>query len=774
MQLHMRAPAAGIHRPPARRLRIAARAALLAAVAFAAVPCGAQDGLEFNVTLGTDPSDSACGTDTTLDVTRLDLVNVCYSVTNHSNVTLNYHSLADDVSGSLLSAEAHVLAPGASYRYNRVIVARDTQTPTATWTAYDVHPGYALGGDAGVADRVFADGFDGTRGGSVYDFVDIVGTGTPLDMEDDDTTTDVAIGFPFSFYGQSADHIMVGYNGGLLFDLSRGYFTPQNTPLPNADIGAAILPYWTDIYYQQPADGNIYVATLGSAPNRRFVVEWFNLPVMIGGIQQDSATFEAILYEGSNEILFQYADTNVGDPARDDGITATIGLNAPAGVEAALQYSYKTASVSEGTAILFTPTHPVTLSASRQVAVNVGVPKIAVNPARLDVAAAAGATTTAPLTISNVGNRPLTWNLGTVAPAAHFPPVSPFTLPQGDPATSSGLPAPHPWPAKPARTTAAAVPLASGVPAFAIDFDSASLVSVDATDPSAPAPIGGIGDLLLPAGAFVDEDFSKLYAIDWYTWNLLTIDTSTAKTSVIGTAVLQNGSGVNWNSLAWDATTRTLYAAASVQTRSGFSSFLYTIDPLTAAATLVGPISGIGDAGNGTLVAAIAIDSQGLMYGIDLIADDFVAIDKTSGAGAVIASLGFDANFAQGLDFDDYTGTLYYAAFNRDTARAEMYTINPASGALTLISTIGADPYNTQLAAFAIARLGGVCAYPNRVPWLSFDSGRGTTDAGANTTVSVRFDAGGLAAGAYDAHVCIANNDQTNRRVAVPVHFTVN
>jgi len=773
MSFATRTPAAGLHRSPGRRRIAAVRVLLAAAAALAAAPSGAQEGIELHVTLGTDLSDGACGTDTTLDVTQLDQVNLCYRVTNHSNVTLNYHTLADDVSGTLLSAVRQPLPPGATYQYNRIVVARESQAATTTWTAYDVHPGYALGPGTSVADRVFADGFE-SAGSVPYDFVDITATGTPLDLLDDDSTAEVAIGFPFSYYGQSADRLMVAYNGGLLFDLSRGYLSPLNAPLPDADLGAAILPYWTDIYYQQPEDGNIYVATLGSAPNRRFVVEWFNLPVMIGGIQQDSATFEAVLYEGSNRIVFQYADTNVGDPARDDGVTATIGLNAPAGVDASLQYSYKTASVSAGKAILFAPTQPATFSADQATALNVGVPKIAVTPARFDVSAAAGAATAATLTIANVGNRPLTWNLGAFSPAAHFPPVSRFTLPQGDPSATSALPAPRPWPAKLARAPGARAPLAGGVPAFGIEFDSASLVSLDATDPSAPAPIGGIGDLILPAGAFVDEDFSKLYAIDWYTWHLLTIDTATAQTSVVGTAVLQNGAGMNWNSLAWDPVTRTLYASASAQTRSGFQAFLYTIDPLTAAATLIGPISGIGDPAQGTLVAAIAIDDQGLMYGIDLIADDFVAIDKTTGAAAVIGSLGFDANFAQGLDFDDYTGTLYYAAFDNSAGRAEMYTIDPASGATTLVAPIGADPYNTQVAAFAIARLGGACAYPNRVPWLSFDSGRGSTPAGGSSAVDVRFDASALAAGGYDGYVCVANNDLTNRRVAVPVHFTVN
>lgn len=738
-----------------------------------ALAAATGSGIDLQVTLGTDVSDGACGSDVQLDVTRLDTVNFCYKVTNLSGVTLNYQTLSDDVLGTILSAVPDTLAPGASRQYNRIITARDSQSPLSHWTAYDVHPGYEFALNPASPDLMFADDFEGRDPGTAaYHFVDITETGTPLDLEDDDSATPVDIGFPFTFYGQSAQQVMVAYNGGILFDLGMYFFTSQNVALPDPDLGAAILPYWTDIYYQQPGDGNIYVATLGSAPNRRFVVEWFNLPIMIGGIQQNSATFEAILYEGSNRILFQYADTDVGDPARNDGISTTIGLNAPPGVEAALQYSYHTASVGAGKAILFSPTTPVTLTDTQQVVLAVGVPKIVVAPGQFNVTAAHGGSTSGTLDIGNIGNRTLTWNIGTFASDAHFPPVSRFTLPIGDPAKTSAAPAPRTRKANPAPHPAAA-PSPGGVPAFAIDLDSSSLVKLDATAPADVSTIASMGDLILTAGAFVDEDFTTLYAIDYYTYHLLAIDIRSGTTTLVGTAELQNGAGINWSGMAWDASTGTLYGTAFGQTRTGFSAFLYKIDPVTAATTLVGPINGIGDPANGTLVVDIAIDSDGLMYGVDLIADDFVAIDKSNGTAAVISSLGFDANYAQGLDFDAYTGTLYYAAFNNSTGEAEMYTINQANGALTLVAPIGADPTSTQLAAFAIARLGGICAYPNDVPWLAFSNGRGSTVAGDHTPLTITFDASDLAAGTYNANVCVTNNDQTNRRVAVPVAFTV-
>lgn len=741
--------------------------------AGAPTPTTGAPGIDLQVTLGSDLSDGACGSDTQLDVTQLDQINFCYILTNHTSDTLNYQTLSDDVVGTLLSAAPITLAPGASKQYNRIITARESQAPISRWTAYDVHPGYAFTANE-TSDALFVDGFDGrtNNGPPTYAFEDITKIGTPLNL-DGSFTLNLDIGFPFTYYGETSSQVVVSDKGGIQFGVTEGWLPYENTPLPNAELGAAILPYWTDIYYQQPEDGNQYAATLGTAPNRRFVVEWFNVPIMVGGVGLDSATFQMILFEGSNEILFQYADTDVGDPLRDDGVTATIGLNPPAGVDAALQYSYNQPAVNAGKAILFSPTTPTSYSDSQQVTLVVGVPKIATSPARFDVGAAAGASTSAALTIGNVGNRPLNWKVGSFSARDHFPPVSRFTLPVGNPALTRGGPAPlRPGPTS-GRSDGNAVPF-RGANSFAIDLATSSLVGLDFQNPGSVNPVAGLGDLILTAGAFVDEDFTRLYAIDYYTYDLLTVDTSNGATNVIGTAHMASGAGWNWTSMAWDSSTGKLYGVTYTPSRNGtLTSYLYTINPVTAETTLIGTITGVGDPSIGNLIAAIAIDSNGALYGIDLVADDFVAIDKTNGEGAVLGSLGFDANYAQSLDFDDYTGALYYAARNDSEDLSQMYTIDPISGALTLQSPIGADPLNTQLAAFSIARLGGVCAYPNDVPWLSYDMGNGTVAAGDSDLVNVTFDASKLGAGTYTGYVCVVNNDLTNRRVAVPVKLTV-
>jgi hypothetical protein len=740
------------------------------AVASASNPDG--DGIALAVTLGTDVSEGACGTDATLQVTAGDQINYCYVVTNHSAATLTYHTLSDDVYGPIFTAVPVTLAPGASYQYNRVVVATTSQTPTATWTAYDEHPDYIYSENTPGGDAIFSDGFDGA--GAQYNFIDVTATGTNLMLNDDDYIV-TGIGFPFTFYGRTSDQITISNNGGMLFDQAAGthgrigYLSPANRVLPDRMIGPAILPFWEDLQ-QDYIDGvgNVFVQTIGNAPNRRFVIEWYNLPVNVigGGLQ---VTFEAILSEGSNDIQFLYADTDCGQTLCNDGASATIGLNSD-GVHA-IPYSFEQAAVSEGKVILFHPTDPLTYATTQQVTLDVGAPIIGVDPTSFDKTLPAGTSTTDILTIANTGNRDLTWNIGEVAARAHFPPVSRFALPMGDPANTRIGPAPLASSAKSIAPRASA-PLGIGVPAFAAEVVNSSLVSMDATDPGAASTVASLNGLNFLSGDFAGEDFSTLYAIDFRSFCLYKIDTATGALTLVYITVPPDGAGADaWNGMSWDPSTNTMFAVTS----SGRTptSYLSKIDLATAETTLVGTITGVGDPVDGTVIIDIAVDANGLMYGVDIVTDTLVAIDKTTGEASTIGSIGFDANFSEGLDFDDTTGTLYFAAYNNNDGMAEMYTLDTTTGQGTPIAPIGPEPATSQYGAFGIARLAGICAYPNDVPWLSFSDSRGSTQPGATTPITVTFDATALPAGSYSADICVGNNDLTNKRLAVPVSLTV-
>jgi len=141
-------------------------------------------------------------------------------------------------------------------------------------------------------------------------------------------------------------------NGYLTFGGSGTAYLNASIPKPSTP-NDFIAPFWDDL--NPGAGGGIYYATFGSAPNRQFVVEWNSVPRYSatdpsGG--EGALTFEAVLAEGSNDILFQY-QTLTGPNAT--GESATVGIEYSTGASGAL-YAYNTpGSLQEGMAIRFSP-----------------------------------------------------------------------------------------------------------------------------------------------------------------------------------------------------------------------------------------------------------------------------------------------------------------------------------------------------------------------------------------------------------------------------------
>ncbi|MFC4821449.1 YncE family protein [Dokdonella ginsengisoli] len=749
------------HRPLAAAAGLCLLATLFdphACAAPASAPQG-QDPLTLAVTVSTDLTPGSCGDAQSLEVTAGDPVNFCYTIGNASPDTLAFHTLVDDRNGVLLQDHAQDVAPGESFQYNDVRIVGESQTLLSTWTAATALADYTSA--AGDPDRLFGDGFDGGAAPPPYAFEDISATGTDLNLADDGEAT-VPIGFDFTFYGHSANVVRVGNNGAMLFGVETGEVGYNNLPLPNATLGPAILPFWDDF---AATGGGVFAQTLGEAPERRLVVQWNQrVHYVSSGTASDPATFEAILHEGSNEIVFQYADVDMDGEEFDGGLSATIGLNQGA---RANQYSYNVAAVAAGSAIRFVPTPMTSYVASASVTVTAGSPDIVVDPASLSATVAAGATTQVSLGIGNDGDAELTWSLSEAqAPAARSRAAPPAAA---APSSTTAL-AP--------RTLASSLlpanrggdaPAGAAVPAFGVNLNSIdgnTLVRFDAAAPGSTTPVGAV-ERTLVGGAFLDGDFGTLYSLDFDSGELVRVNTADAGIAAVGVAATLNGE--DWSGLALDPTDGTLYASSTLMSGS-LSSTLYTIDPLTGAATPVGAIAG------GGRVIEIAADVGGQLYGVDIDGDVLIAIDKASGAATAIGALGFNAEFAEGLDFDPSSNVLYFAAVNDESVFSQpgqMYTLDTATGHATLVGGISADPAAAQIAAFAIALPPSPCAVPADVPWLTLAVTSGSTAAGATTPVDVGFDAGTLDAGSYSATLCVRSNDADQRIVVVPVSLTV-
>lgn len=740
------------------RCRTLAAVGLLAALSHSLLHAQA---LTLEVTLSTDLTPGSCGDAQSLEITAGEQVNFCYTITNGTPDDLAFHTLSDNVNGVLLADYAQDVPAGQSFQYNDVRVVSESQALDSNWTAVTALADYASA--INDPDRIFGDGFDGGAAPPGYAFEDISSTGTSLNIDDDGEAT-VELGFDFTFYGKTSNLVRVGNNGAMLFGVDSGEVGYGNLTLPNATLGPAILPFWDDF---GATSGGVFAQTLGEAPNRRFVVQWNQrLHYVSSGTPSDPATFEAILYEGSNTIAFQYADVDMDGDEFDGGLSATIGLNQGA---RANQYSYNVAAVGAGSAILFAPTAMTSYSAGASATISAGSPNIIVNPTSLSATVAAGATTTAELGIGNDGNAELVWNLAEVpAASSALHPYAPS--PNTGASAEASVHAPRAQP--PALLRANKLgddPAGAAVPAFGVNLSPIAgntLVSLDAADPGTTTPIGAV-DRTLVGGAFLAGDFGAMYALDFDSGELVRVNTADAGISAIGVATTLNGE--DWSGLALDPTSGTLYASSTLMA-NGLSSTLYTIDPATGTATPVGPIS------DSARIIEIATDVSGQLYGVDIAGDALVAIDKSSGAGSAIGALGFDAEFAEGLDFDPSTNVLYFAAVNNESPFSQpgqMYAIDTATGHATLVGGISADPAAAQIAAFAIALAPSPCATPADVPWLTLATTSGSTAAGATTPVEIGFDAGALGAGTYSATLCVGSNDPDQRIVVVPVSLQV-
>lgn len=713
--------------------------------------------------VGLAPADAShpnlCGTATALDVTAGDQVNYCYKVTNQSGLALGYQSLSDNVNGALLNLSALALPAGGSLQYNRVVTASASQSVISAWTAQDQLPGYAFGtgnlnpGTPGHCDdRLFADGFDGTPlpcGGTPGDFIDISATGTSIDPGDD---ASVAATLPFSFnlYGQSSNQLCVGNNGYILFATStcptQGLW--DNQPLPSSDLPAtAILPFWDDLY----RGGHVYTAAIGSAPNRKFVVEWYQKNHAHGGANDaGGVTFEVVFGEDGS-LRFNYLkSTFESDPSWDNGASATIGLQKNATL--ANTFSFGQPSLHAQFYVAATAANPsVFTSTDNGVSVNVGVPQIQLSPTALAGSATAGASTTATLGIGNSGTRALNWTVAE-APAAHLPPLgSRYAFPMG---AANGADAHRKEAVVRQRKaqTAANRPLIAGVPAFAV------MPEAGAYAPAARAVNGGHVDLVR-GGGFVNGRFDTQYLLG--DDGLKKIDTATGALTTINAAT---GDGDVWAATIDPSSGAMYYVGGTAQ------QTLYRIDDLASGHAAA--VAAIGGSAEGHLLSAIAADAGGRLWGIDKTQDTLVAIDKRSGATSLIGSLGIDTEGVATLAFDAANGTLYLAALNAARNASTMYALDLVSGAATVIAPLGDG--SQHLTALAIAAPAAACSTPADVPWLSLAPSSGSTPAAGSVPVTATLNAASLSAGVYHANVCVSSNDPAHALVAVPVDFTVN
>ena len=131
----------------------------------------------------------------------------------------------------------------------------------------------------------------------------------------DDSEHNFTLPYSFTLDGVSSSDLRIGTNGGILFNATTGDVFTSSSPTAEG-----FYPFSDDLDIQ--TNDKIYVQTLGTAPNRRTIIQYQDKAhnnYTTGGI-----TFQVVLYETLNEIAFIYQDIVFGSATYDNGISAGV------------------------------------------------------------------------------------------------------------------------------------------------------------------------------------------------------------------------------------------------------------------------------------------------------------------------------------------------------------------------------------------------------------------------------------------------------------------
>ena len=148
---------------------------------------------------------------------------------------------------------------------------------------------------------------------------------TPALQDEQVSASPIPLGFDFNYFGNTFDDMYVGSNGFVTFDFTSDACCEQQIPDPSTP-NNLIAGYWGDLDPSSPFSGDIRYETLGTSPNRRFVIHFDSIEHYDGGTFAD---FQIKLFETTNEIEIHCASCEM------DGDLHTQGIEGPFGQRAA-------------------------------------------------------------------------------------------------------------------------------------------------------------------------------------------------------------------------------------------------------------------------------------------------------------------------------------------------------------------------------------------------------------------------------------------------------
>ena len=202
----------------------------------------------------------------------------------------------------------------------------------------------------------------------------------PSTFYDDWWTQKIPITFPFCFYGITYPTLLIGTNSAITFDTTRaasgsGYaIALTGGGIPNANYAPSMIfgPYH-DIDIDNPGTANtkIEYRIEGTAPNRRFIASYNEVPYFSASCGGLLATHQMVLYEGTS-IIEVYIKSKPSCTAWNNGY-AILGIQDHTRTQAVFSSAYNGTvwgNSTMDTAFRFTPSGGTNRFKSAQLLVN--------------------------------------------------------------------------------------------------------------------------------------------------------------------------------------------------------------------------------------------------------------------------------------------------------------------------------------------------------------------------------------------------------------------